>query len=66
MGNFLLGICIGGLSMVGLLTVFTEGSRFYIQGVEDTHKEAYAHGLMVKEITEEDEVIYKWKTVNKN
>jgi hypothetical protein len=37
----------------------------YEQGVKDTHKEAYEHGLMVKEIGKDDEVIYRWIETHK-
>jgi len=32
----------------------------YALGVSDTHKEAFDNGLMVKEITKDDKVIYRW------
>jgi hypothetical protein len=36
---------------------FEQGKQ---RGIADTHKEAFEHGLMIKEITKDDKVIYKW------
>jgi len=52
---FFMCIVIGG---------FPKYTVMYKMGVTDTYKEAYKHGFMVKEITEDDKVIYKWKDGN--
>lgn len=56
----LLPICI--LIFIGL---FTQFSSMYAAGVSDTHKEAFEHGLMTKEITADDKVIYRWIETHK-
>lgn len=38
-----------------------QGTFNYRAGVSDTHKEAFQRGFMVKEVTNDDKVIYKWK-----
>jgi hypothetical protein len=43
-------------------TGFEQGKQ---QGIADTHKEAFKHGLMVKEITKDDKVIYRWVDTHK-
>lgn len=37
----------------------------YYHGVRDTYNEAYKNGHMVKEITEDDKVVYRWKHLEK-
>jgi hypothetical protein len=56
----ILGIFIGALLMAILLNILPN-NKFYNSGVSDTHKEAFEHGLMVKEITKDDKVIYRWR-----
>lgn len=53
------------LFVVVLHGFFPEKSGAYAKGVKDTHKEAYEHGLMEKEITKDDKVIYRWKELHK-
>jgi hypothetical protein len=54
------------LGMVLLTTiVYCTSNGTYEQGVQDTHKEAYKHGLMVKEISKDDAVIYRWIETHK-
>jgi hypothetical protein len=62
--SVILGVFIGTFLTVFLISIFTEESKFYTQGVKDTHKEAFEHGLMVKEITKDDEVIYRWRELH--
>jgi hypothetical protein len=61
--TFLLGILLGTLLVV-LIFCFTNNGA-YEQGVYNTHKEAYEHGLMVKEISKDDKVIYRWIETHK-
>lgn len=56
----LLPICL--LIFIGL---FPQFSSMYAAGVSDTHKEAFEHGLMTKEITADDKVIYRWIETHK-
>jgi hypothetical protein len=62
--TFLTGIFLGSFLMGILMNVFTEQNEFYIQGVKETHKEAFENGLMTKEITKDDKVIYKWRELH--
>lgn len=61
---FVIGFFGGMLSMGILFNIFSEQNKFYIQGVKDTHKEAFENGLMVKEITKDDKVIYRWRELH--
>ena len=56
----LVPICI--LIFIGL---FPQYSSMYAAGVSDTHKEAFEMGLMTKEITADDKVIYRWIETHK-
>ena len=56
----LVPICI--LIFIGL---FPQFSSMYAAGVTDTHKEAFEMGLMTKEITADDKVIYRWIETHK-
>jgi len=63
--TFFMGV-ICGISLLGVfLSLYPSISYPYDRGVKDTHKEAYEHGLMVKEITKDDEVIYRWIETHK-
>lgn len=53
----LFAIIIFLMVMIGF---FPKGTLAYKEGVKDTHKEAFEHGLMVKEIDKDDKVIYLW------
>jgi hypothetical protein len=44
---------------------FPKYTRPYNLGVSDTYKEAFEHGLMTKEITKDDEVVYRWIETHK-
>jgi len=57
------GIVVGVFIMFILLKIFPHTKHYY-QGIEDTHKEAFEHGLMVKEIDKDDKVIYRWKELH--
>lgn len=59
--SFLLGAFLIGLFVCS----FPKGSSPYIDGVADTHKEAFKQGLMTKEITADDKVIYRWIETHK-
>jgi hypothetical protein len=59
--TFLVGMFFGMISTGILMNIFIEKSKVYVQGVKDTHKEAFEHGLMTKEITKDGEVIYRWR-----
>jgi len=61
--TILFGICIGLLGVVIFRSLTS--NRTYEQGVKDTHKEAFEMGLMKKEITKDDEVIYRWIETHK-
>lgn len=45
---------------ISIITLFTICVLFYDLGVRNTQKEAFEMGLMTKEITKDDTVIYKW------
>ena len=49
----------------GIITLDHKTDPMYKKGVLDTHKEAYENGHMVKEITKDDKVIYRWKHLEK-
>jgi hypothetical protein len=52
---------------LGLVFIlFPEETVWYHRGVKDTYKEAYEKGFMVKEITKDDQVIYRWKSNETN
>ena len=57
---FLMSMCI--LIFIGF---FPQFSSMYAAGVSDTHKEAFEHGLMTKEITTDDKVVYRWIETHK-
>lgn len=59
---YLMSICILILYVIGL---FPQYSSMYAAGVSDTHKEAFEMGLMTKEITADDKVIYRWIETHK-
>jgi len=50
------------LIFIGL---FPQHSSMYATGVSDTHKEAFEMGLMTKEITDDDKVVYRWIETHK-
>ncbi len=53
-----------GVVLLTIVVYFTNNAT-YEQGVKDVHKEAYEHGLMVKEISKDDQVIYRWIETHK-
>ena len=57
---FLIPMCL--LLFIGL---FPQYSGMYAAGVSDTHKEAFEMGLMTKEITAGDKVVYRWIETHK-
>ena len=56
----LLGMIVFG-SILVIMTIWPEKTIFYIEAQKAMQKEAYEHGFMTKEITKDDQVIYKWK-----
>ena len=50
------------LLFIGL---FPQYSSIYAAGVSDTHKEAFENGLMTKEVTADDKVVYRWIEAHK-
>jgi hypothetical protein len=62
--GFFGGILVGIIAFISLIFFLPQGPT-YEQGVQDTHKEAYKHGLMVKEISKDDAVIYRWIETHK-
>ncbi len=63
-GGVLVGVIAAGPAFITLIFFLPQGPT-YEQGVQDTHKEAYKHGLMVKEISKDDAVIYRWIETHK-
>ena len=61
--TFMFGVFIGVVLLTTLVYFTSNGT--YEQGVQDTHKEASEHGLMVKEISKDDQVIYRWIETHK-
>tara|TARA_R110000868_G_scaffold281159_3_gene541526 strand:- start:516 stop:731 length:216 start_codon:yes stop_codon:yes gene_type:complete len=57
----LVPICI--LIFIGLR--IPQFSSMYAAGVSDTHKEAFEMGLMTKEVTADDKVVYRWIETHK-
>jgi hypothetical protein len=55
-----IGILFLGIVLF-LIGAFPEHTAMYDKGRKDTYKVAYEKGFMVKEITKDDTVIYKWK-----
>jgi len=62
--GFFGGVLVGIIAFF-ILIFFLPQEPTYEQGVQDTHKEAYKHGLMVKEISKDDAVIYRWIETHK-
>lgn len=63
--NFLAGIATGVILTASFFTLVEKHTVFYSNGIKDTHKEAYENGHMVKEISKDDKVIYRWKHLEK-
>jgi hypothetical protein len=64
--KFVVGcICVALIFTLGWVGFFPKQTRMYNLGVQDTYKEAYENGLMVKEITEDDKVVYRWIELHK-
>ncbi len=58
---YYLVIIIGFIIWFGFFPKYTS---IYRKGVEDTQKEAFEKGLMTKEITSDDKVVYRWININ--
>jgi hypothetical protein len=66
MQNIIAGLIIGGFGIACVFTlVFPKHTRIYKEAEKSFHKEAYENGHMVKEISKDDEVIYRWKHLEK-
>jgi hypothetical protein len=65
--NFIGSIIL--LAVIAFMSIsvmwFPKHTRPYKLGVEATHKEAFEHGLMTKEITKDDKVVYRWIETHK-
>ena len=60
--NWVIGAFGLSLAFLGItFSCFPKYTIAYKEAVKDTYKEAYSKGFMVKEITDDDKVIYKWK-----
>ena len=63
------GVAAGALTVLAVVAAMTlfhpKGSMLYREGVSDTHKEACANGLMIKEVAKDDTVIYRWLELHK-
>lgn len=59
------GIVMGMLAVALLVINFPKITCAYMEGVRDTQKEAFANGLMTKEIGKDDKVIYRWVETHK-
>jgi hypothetical protein len=62
---FVSGLVVGSLSLVLLMIALPKEFRIYQEGVRDTQREAYENGHMVKEVSKDDEVIYRWRHLEK-
>ena len=62
MTNNAVNICFGFVFLFILVIMlwFPKSTRPYELGVDDVHKEAFAHGFMKKIITDDDKVKYEW------
>jgi len=58
-------LTIAFLVIVVAYGFFPKRTGVYRLGVEDTHKEAFENGLMVKEIDKNDKVVYRWIELHK-
>ncbi len=63
--SFGMGILFGIGLLALLLSFYPQWSYPYNEGVRDAHKDAYANGLMTKEIDKDDKVIYRWVELHK-
>jgi hypothetical protein len=63
--GFCIGVLTGAFALGIYCSFFAQNTKMYRDGVEATYKEAFAQGLMVKEITEDDKVIYRFIETHK-
>jgi hypothetical protein len=63
--SFSLGVLCGIGLFTLLLGFYPQLSYPYNEGVRDAHKDAFANGLMTKEIDKDDKVIYRWVELHK-
>lgn len=63
--SFVGGLVIGAGALALIMSTWPTQFTIYHDGIRDTHKEAYENGHMVKEITKDDKVIYRWKHLEK-
>ena len=64
--DIVIGILLGIILMDIVLNSTARSNQFYDLGVSDTYKEAFAQGLMIKEIDKDDKVIYRWIETHKD
>lgn len=63
---FITGILLGLILAVGICSVNGgKHTRNYLEGVKSVQKEAFEHGLMIKEVDKNDRVIYRWVETHK-
>lgn len=53
-------LMLGAFLFVAWMGFFPKYTSMYELGVKDSQKEAYERGFMVKEITKDDKVVYRW------
>lgn len=63
--SFFGGLVIGAGALALIMSTWPSAFVIYNDGVRATHKEAYENGHMVKEISKDDKVIYRWKHLEK-
>ena len=52
------------VGMIFIMLAFEKHTTFYMDGVRDTKREAYEHGLMIKTLDKDDKVVYSWKELH--
>ena len=59
--KFIFGLIVLTFAVLLIVAVVKpEWTLAYKQGVLDTKREAFSHGLMTKEVDKDDKVIYRW------
>jgi hypothetical protein len=62
---FMTGITLMSIFSIIFLNLTAKTTIWYKMGVSDTHKEAFEMGLMTKDITKDDKVVYKFIETHK-
>lgn len=52
---------LGLVTLISIATLNPKITSNYREGVHATHIEAFNRGYMIKEITKDDKIVYKWK-----